>query len=74
MHSAIPAPVWVATLLLLAVLVTVDLVMLSRRQGALTLSHSVRWVLAYVLAAVLFGVALVTWGPPRPAPSSSPAM
>jgi tellurite resistance protein TerC len=38
--------------------------MLARRPGSLTLGHSVRWVIAYVLAAVLFGVALVSWGPP----------
>jgi tellurite resistance protein TerC len=53
-----------ATLVVLAALVTTDLVMLSRRQGALGLTRAVRWVLGYVLAAVLFGVALTTWGPP----------
>ncbi|MBF4766300.1 TerC/Alx family metal homeostasis membrane protein [Nocardioides agariphilus] len=64
MHTAVAPQVWVATVLLLAGLVTLDLVMLARRPGSLTLAHSVRWVIAYVLAAVLFGVALATWGPP----------
>ncbi len=64
MHSDLPLAAWVATGILLTLLVTVDLVMLSRWRGPLSLSRSVRWVLGYVLAATLFGASLVLWGPP----------
>ncbi len=58
MISTIPAYVWVATLALLAVIVFVDLRVIARRDGEVTLGQSVKWVTFYVSLALLFGLVL----------------
>ena len=58
MISTVPAHLWVATLALLAVIVFVDLRVIARRDGEVTLGQSVRWVTFYVSLALLFGLVL----------------
>jgi tellurite resistance protein TerC len=58
MISAVPVPVWVATLALLAVIVYVDLRVIARRGGEVSLGQSVRWVTFYVSLALAFGLVL----------------
>ena len=71
MISAVPPLAWAATLTLLAVIVYVDLRVIARRDGEVTLGQSVRWVTFYVFLAVAFGavlaVGLVVLGAGRPA-------
>jgi len=56
--SAVPLSAWIATLALLAVVVFVDLRVIARRKGEVTLAQSVRWVGVYVALAVAFGAVL----------------
>jgi tellurite resistance protein TerC len=58
MISAVAVPVWVATLALLAVIVYVDLRVIARRGGEVSLGQSVRWVTFYVSLALAFGLVL----------------
>ena len=58
MLSAVPAYAWIATLALLAVIVVVDLRVIARRGGEVTLGQSVRWVAFYVSLALVFGLVL----------------
>ncbi|GAA2017864.1 TerC family protein [Terrabacter terrae] len=58
MISTVPLYVWVATLALLAVVVYVDLRVIARRGGEVTMSQSVRWVTFYVCLALAFGLLL----------------
>ena len=59
MISAVPLYAWVATLVLLAAIVYVDLRVIARRGGEVTLSQSVRWVALYVSLALVFGLVLM---------------
>jgi tellurite resistance protein TerC len=54
--SAVPVSAWIATLVLLAAIVYVDLRVIARRDHEVTLSESVRWVSFYVALAIGFGV------------------
>ena len=58
MISAVPVYAWVATLALFAVIVFVDLRVIARRGGEVTLGQSVKWVAFYVSLALLFGLVL----------------
>ncbi|GAB3878795.1 TerC/Alx family metal homeostasis membrane protein [Terrabacter terrigena] len=58
MISAVPVLAWVATLALLAVIVYVDLRVISGRGGEVTLGQSTRWVAFYVSLAIAFGLVL----------------
>jgi tellurite resistance protein TerC len=59
MSSSVSPVVWVLTAALLVALVALDLVIIGRRRGPITLAVSLRWVGLYVGLAVLFGLALV---------------
>jgi tellurite resistance protein TerC len=56
--SAVPLSAWIATLALLSVIVFVDLRVIARRKGEVTLGQSVRWVTIYVGLALAFGAVL----------------
>ena len=58
MISTVPVSAWLATLALLAVVVFVDLRVIARRKGEVTLGQSVRWVTVYVGLALAFGAVL----------------
>ena len=57
--SAVPMYAWVATLALLAAIVYVDLRVIARRSGEVSLGQSVRWVTFYVALALGFGAVLM---------------
>jgi TerC family integral membrane protein len=57
MVSAVSPTVWVLTIVGLVAIITLDLVVLSRRTSAVTIRGATRWVIIYVgLAAVFAGV------------------
>jgi tellurite resistance protein TerC len=56
--SSVPLSAWVVTLVLLGAIVFVDLRVIARRDGELTLAQSVRWVTLYVALALGFGCVL----------------
>jgi len=51
--------VWIVTALILVAMVAVDLYVMGRRRGPITVATSVRWVGAYVGLACLFGLGLL---------------
>jgi len=55
--------VWIATLVGLSLIVVLDLVVIARRNRAVTIKDASWWVLFYVSLAVAFGVGLLIWGP-----------
>ena len=59
MSSSVSPSIWVVTALVLVAMVVVDLVVLGRRTGPITLGTSLRWVGLYVGLAVLFGIGLL---------------
>lgn len=56
MVSAVPMSAWIATLVLLAAIVFVDLRVIARRDHEVTLGEAARWVGVYVALALAFGV------------------
>ena len=54
---------WVAAGILLAVIIAVDLAVIGRRAGPVTLKSASRWVALYVGLAAAFGLVLATVGP-----------
>lgn len=63
MDTAFSPMSWIATGVLLAVVVAIDLAVIGRRSGPVTLRNASRWVALYVGLAVAFGVVLVWVGP-----------
>lgn len=63
MSGGVPVTVWVLTVAGFLLVVGLDLLLVSRRRTEVTTGGAVRWLAAYVALAVLFGVALVRWGP-----------
>lgn len=63
MSGGVPAAVWVLTISGFVLVVALDLLLVSRRRTEITTRSAVRWLAAYVGLAVLFGLALVAWGP-----------
>jgi TerC family integral membrane protein len=59
MSSSVSPSIWVVTALVLVAMVAVDLVVLGRRTGPITLATSLRWVGLYVGLALLFGIGLL---------------
>ncbi|GAB3774243.1 TerC family protein [Nocardioides ginsengisegetis] len=59
MISAVSPSTWVLTLLFLAAVVVLDLRVIARRTGEVTLASAARWVLFYVALALAFGVVLL---------------
>jgi len=57
--SAVSPSTWVLTLLFLAAVVVLDLRVIARRTGEVTLASAARWVLFYVALALAFGVVLL---------------
>jgi tellurite resistance protein TerC len=55
MISAVPLFAWVVTLTFLALVVAMDLVVISRRKTVVTLVQATRWVVLYVALALTFG-------------------
>jgi TerC family integral membrane protein len=60
--STVSLPVWGATLVFLLAVVALDLVVIARRSGAVSLASATRWVCFYVALAVAFGVVLLAAG------------
>lgn len=63
MSTAFSFQAWVAAGLLLAAIVVLDLTILARRRGLVTLASASRWVALYVGVALAFGAVLVAAGP-----------
>jgi tellurite resistance protein TerC len=61
--GGVSVTVWVLTILGFVLVVALDLLLVSRRRTEVTTRSAVRWLLVYVGLAVLFGLALVSWGP-----------
>jgi tellurite resistance protein TerC len=55
--------VWVLTIVGFLVVVALDLLLVSRHRAEVSARSAVRWLAAYVGLAVLFGLALLSWGP-----------
>ncbi|HEY7173802.1 MAG TPA: TerC family protein, partial [Micromonosporaceae bacterium] len=54
---------WLVTIAALVVIVIVDMVVIARRQRAVTLRDSVMWVALYVSLAAIFAVLLFVFAP-----------
>jgi len=63
MNTDFSAVSWVAAGVLLAVIVAVDLAVIGRRTGPVTLRSAARWVALYVGLAITFGLVLAWAGP-----------
>ncbi|HET8614322.1 MAG TPA: TerC/Alx family metal homeostasis membrane protein [Actinomycetales bacterium] len=63
MLTAVPLGIWIATLVGLTAIVVLDLIVIGRRGREISVADATRWVLFYIGLAVLFGVALLLWGP-----------
>jgi tellurite resistance protein TerC len=59
LSSSVSPAVWVVTALVLVAMVALDLYVMGRRTGPITLAVSLRWVALYVGLAVVFGIGLV---------------
>jgi TerC family integral membrane protein len=59
MNSSVSPVVWVVTALVLVAMVALDLYVMGRRTGPITLAVSLRWVAFYVGLAVVFGIGLL---------------
>lgn len=59
MNSSVSPAVWVVTALVLVAMVALDLYVVGRRTGPITLAISLRWVAFYVGLAVVFGIGLL---------------
>jgi TerC family integral membrane protein len=58
MFSSVPLAVWLVTILGFVVIVALDLVVIARRDTAVTMRQATLWVTVYVGLAALFAVAL----------------
>ena len=63
MVSVMPPAVWVLTIVGLLAIVAFDLIVIARRDHAVTIKDATRWVLFYVGLAVLFAVGLFLFSP-----------
>ena len=67
MSGGVPAAVWCATLAGFLAMVSLDLLVVSRRRRQVRPREAVGWLAGYVFLACLFGSGLALWGPPRAA-------
>jgi tellurite resistance protein TerC len=63
MVSAVPAHVWILTIVGLLAIVAFDLIVIARRNHTVTIKDATRWVLFYVGLAALFAVVLFVFKP-----------
>ncbi|MDX6276148.1 MAG: tellurite resistance protein TerC [Nocardioidaceae bacterium] len=63
MPTAVPLDVWIATVVGLVLIVVLDLVVIARRDHAVTVKDATRWVTFYVALAIAFGVGMLVLGP-----------
>ena len=63
MVSVVSPWVWAVTVVALLGIITLDLVVIARRQRTVTTKDAVRWVLCYISLAVLFAVGLFVFAP-----------
>jgi TerC family integral membrane protein len=61
--SAVPAQVWVLTIVGLLAIVAFDLIVIARRNHTVTIKDATRWVLFYVGLAGIFAVLLFVFKP-----------
>jgi TerC family integral membrane protein len=63
MPTAVPLEVWIATIIGLALIVVLDLLVIARRDHAVTVKDATRWVVFYVALAIAFGIGMLLLGP-----------
>lgn len=63
MVSAVPGVVWAITVVALLAIIALDLVVIGRRQRAVTTKDAARWVLFYISLAAIFAVLLFVFMP-----------
>lgn len=63
MSGGVSLTVWLLTIAGFVVVVALDLALVSRRRTEVTTGSAVRWLAAYVALALVFGTALLWWGP-----------
>ncbi len=62
MPTAVPLEVWIATVVGLTLVVVLDLLVIARRDHAVTVKDATRWVIFYVALAITFGISLLVFG------------